>query len=184
MAFVPRSMPPPTNVPDTYLFWRKQLDLLGDAPPLDVLAATAEALGRHLSAHPAAAFRRPPAPGKWCAAEVLGHLLDIEWVFGFRTRTALFDEAPVVMSIDQDRWVAGQRYAAADPARLHRHFQVVRAANLALWTTLTPADLERTATHQGAGVSLSVGLMLRILAGHDLYHLNQIQQALSTIPAP
>lgn len=168
----------PVQPPDAYAFWRTQLDLLGAAPPLPVLAATPDALDALLAAYPAPAFRRRPAPGKWCAAEVAGHLLDTEWVFGFRLRTALYDEAPTLMPMDQDRWVAGQRHAEADPGALARHFRAVRTANLALWTALPPDALTRRAHHREAGVDLSVELMLRILAGHDRYHLDQMRRTL------
>ncbi len=171
----------PLTSPAGYDFWTRQLDLLGDREPLGVLAQTPDALAMMVAAYPGDVLRQRPFSGKWTPCEIFGHLVDIEWVFGFRIRTALFDEAPVLMPVDQDRWVAGQRHNETDLRALLTRFQALRAINLDLWRALPTEALARTAHHREADVPLSTGQMLRILAGHDLYHLHQMKEYVKTI---
>jgi hypothetical protein len=49
----------------------------------------------------------------------------------------------------------------------------MRLFNLALWKRTSPEDLKGTGQHNERGPE-SQGVMLRLLAGHDLSHLDQI----------
>jgi len=49
----------------------------------------------------------------------------------------------------------------------------MRQLNLALWRQLSPAELKRTGRHDQRGPE-SLETMLRMMAGHDLSHLDQI----------
>lgn len=167
------------EVPTGFEFWRKQLDRLGDRPPIPVLEATAGALRDHLAAAGSERWTRSAGEGVWTPADVAGHLFDVEWIFGFRTRTSAFDVDAGFPDCDQNRWVEEQREKRPPLPELIEHFARLRAANLALWVRLCPADLDRTGRHLGAGVSLSVGTLLRILAGHDLGHLQQVHDRLA-----
>jgi len=59
-------------------------------------------------------------------------------------------------------------------------FRTMRQFNLALWTRVSPADLQRTGQHNERGPE-SLGVMLRMLAGHDLSHLDQITRYIQTV---
>ena len=54
----------------------------------------------------------------------------------------------------------------------------VRTANLRLWRSLTPAQLERVGLHSERGPE-SVDLVLRMMGGHDLVHRRQIDRVLA-----
>jgi len=56
---------------------------------------------------------RPPAPGKWSAKEVIGHLIDSVSHNHQRFVRARFVEDLEFAGYEQDRWVAEQRYASA-----------------------------------------------------------------------
>jgi len=66
--------------------------------PLDVAAllqATGTQLAAELGALPEAVLRHHPAPGEWCAKEVLGHLIEAERRgFAGRIRTLLAEDRP------------------------------------------------------------------------------------------
>ena len=53
-------------------------------------------------------------------------------------------------------------------------------AHLALWTKLTPSQLARTGRHAERGVE-SLSMMIRMYAGHDLSHIDQITRYLAAI---
>ncbi|HEY1271766.1 MAG TPA: DinB family protein, partial [Terriglobales bacterium] len=45
-----------------------------------------------------------PSPEKWCIQEIVGHLADVEIVYGYRMRQMIADKNPVLAPIDQDDW--------------------------------------------------------------------------------
>jgi hypothetical protein len=154
--------------------------LLGDRNPLEVMARTPAALADVVHQHPAAVLRARPLAGKWTANEVIGHLVDSEWVYGYRLRLILCEDNPTILGMDQDLWVAGQGYNERDPEELLEVFRTMRPFNLALWKRVLPADLERTGQHNERGPE-SLGVMVRMLGGHDLAHLAQIARHLQAV---
>ncbi len=158
--------------------YQKKLEgLVGESDPLKVLGETVETLQKVVRETPAGLFRKRPFPGKWSPQEVLGHLSDAEWTMGFRTRTVLADNQPQIMAYDQERWVAAQDHNERDLGELLNTFVALRTANLQLWKKLTPAQLQRSGLHSERGQE-SLGQMLKMLAGHDRSHIDQIRRYL------
>jgi hypothetical protein len=71
--------------------------------------------------------------------------------------------------------VARLRHNEREPSELVENFRTLREFNLAVWRGRSPADLERTGQHNERGPE-SLAVMLRLLAGHDLSHLDQIRR--------
>jgi hypothetical protein len=154
-------------------YQEKMFNLVGDRNPLEILAQTASALGDIVSRHSARLLRRRPFEGKWTPNEVIGHLTDSEWVYGYRLRLILCEDAPAILGTKQDLWVAALRHNEREPSELVEIFRTLRHLNLAVWRRTPPEDLQRIGQHNERG-SESLGMMLRLLAGHDLSHLAQI----------
>ena len=169
---------PLVSAPQAY---RERLfNLLGDRNPLEVLTQTAPALGDVARKHSLSVLRARPFEGKWTPNEIIGHLTDSEWVYGYRLRLILCEENPAISGTDQDSWVASLRHNERDPSELAEIFRVLRQFNLALWKRTSPADLVRTGQHNERGPE-SLGVMLRLVAGHDLSHLDQINRYLQAV---
>ncbi len=151
----------------------KMFALLGDRNPLEVLAQTGSKLADIVGTHPATVLRTRPFEGKWTPNEIIGHLADSEWVYGYRLRLILCEDNPTILGMNQDLWVAGQGHNEREPSELVDMFRSMRQFNLAVWKRMSPADLQRTGHHNERGPE-SLGVMLRMLAGHDLSHLDQI----------
>jgi hypothetical protein len=164
-------------VTDPAAYRAKMDQLLGDRDPLDVLSATPDAVSRIAAEQPVAKMRSRPFPGKWTPNEIIGHLTDAEWVFGFRLRLILCEREPTIVGMDHDLWASGLHHNDADPGELVAMFSGLRRYNVPLWRRMTPADLKRTGRHNERGVE-SLGTMLRMAAGHDLSHIDQIQRYL------
>jgi hypothetical protein len=67
---------------------------LGEREPLEVLRgtpATARELCRGLDGD---GWRTPMAEGEWSPLQVVGHLLDVDIVYGFRWRLILTEDRP------------------------------------------------------------------------------------------
>jgi hypothetical protein len=159
--------------------YKSKMDrMIGARDPIEILGETADILGRIVGTQPVEEMRRRPYEGKWTPNEILGHLVDAEWVYGFRMRLVLCEDSPTILGMDQERWVDGQQYNDREPSDLLLMFRSMRACNLPLWKQMSAADLERTGKHNERGPE-SLGVMLRMLAGHDLSHIDQIQRYLA-----
>jgi hypothetical protein len=165
------------GVSDPEAYREKMFKLLGDRKPLEVLAQTASTLADIVRKYSATVLRTRPFEGKWTPNEVIGHLTDSEWVYGYRLRLILCEDSPTILGTNQDLWVAGQRHNEREPSELVEMFRTMRQFNLAVWKRLSPADLKRTGQHNERGPE-SLDVMLRMLAGHDLSHLDQIARYL------
>ena len=155
------------------------LDLLGDRDPADVQAATPAEV-RSLVAEAGAHLRERPAAGEWSVLELIGHIADAELVVGGRYRWIIAEDRPEIFPYDQDLWAARLRHNEADPAELIAPFEAMRTANLALWRRIPVEERARDGIHRERGPE-SYELTFKLLAGHDLFHVDQARQTLETV---
>jgi hypothetical protein len=147
--------------------------------PLKVQAATPKKLQRLLSRATLSKLRKRPAPGKWSIAEIVVHLADAEIAGAWRMRLILGSPGSPVAAFDQDSWVTALHYDKRDPRKALEQFRVVRETNLALLKTLTPEQWKHHGMHSERGQE-TIEHIVRMFAGHDLNHIAQIEQILST----
>jgi DinB superfamily len=149
--------------------------------PLRVQRATAGRIARLLRGVPRGRLLRRPAPGKWSVGEILAHLAEVEWVHGYRIRTILAASGARIQAFDQDDWARAGKYARRDPRRSFELFRALREANLGLLRGLGPAEWRRFGMHEERGRE-TIGDLARLLAGHDVNHLRQIERILGRGP--
>ena len=160
---------------------RAVLERVGEREPLGVLRATAGELARIVEARPHERLGRAEAPGKWSAAGVVQHLADAEVAWGWRIRQVLTVERPVLEGYDQDAWGAAFGYERAVASRGLELFRAARAGNLALVERCGPTELARVGLHSERGAE-TLAHMVRLNAGHDLVHLDQLERILAATP--
>lgn len=167
----------PVQSPEAYR--RQLLSLLGDDDPAVVGASTVARL-RDLVAEAGDRLRIRPEPTEWSVIEGIGHLVDSEITTSARVRWILAEDQPDIVGYDQDLWVDGLRHRDDDPNDLIALFEALRSANLRLWASRPPADRERVGIHRERGLE-SYGLMVRLAAGHDRFHVAQAERALNAV---
>jgi hypothetical protein len=118
-------------------------------------------------------LKKSYGPGKWTAGQIFCHLADAEMAIGFRSRQAVVEPNHRIQPFDQDMWA--RDYARQDAAAAVKACIASRAWNLSFWQTLSAEDLARVAFHPERGDE-SVETILKLLAGHDLNHLAQLEQ--------
>src|SRR5437016_9796368 len=103
---------------------RRLIARLKGRPPLEVLAETPAIILNLARSAPADLLRRRPFSERWTwtPCEVLGHVCDTEIVFGYRGRAIYCDDRPTIIGMDQDKWVAAQKYNERDPVELAVQF--------------------------------------------------------------
>src|SRR6266849_9249110 len=119
---------PLVSAPQAYR--EKMFNLLGERNPLEVLAQTASTLADIVGKHSAAVLRNRPFEGKWTPNEIIGHLTDSEWVYGYRLRLILCEDEPAILGIRQDAWVASLHHNEREPSELVEIFRMMRLFNL------------------------------------------------------
>lgn len=149
------------------------LALLGEQDTIEILQLTPLRVEDLLQSFSPDDFERSYEPGKWSVREVLAHLADSELAYSVRLRRTLAENEPVLQPFDQDRWA--ERYGRADPSLSAAAFTGARAWNLTLLSTLDLDDWLKEAYHPENGM-MSLDLMVRILAGHDINHLLQLER--------
>ena len=122
-----------------------------------------------------------PAPGKWSVGEILAHLSEIELLWGYRVRTLLERDEPEIVGMDQEVWARVGRYEKRDPRESLALFTALRRSNAALLAALPPKALARKGKHSQFG-GLTIADIARLLAGHDVNHIRQIDAILRKRP--
>jgi hypothetical protein len=121
-------------------------------------------------------LRYKPSPDKWCVLEILGHLADVEIIYGYRLRQMLADNAPVIAPIDQDAWTRNLNYLGSPPSELVAFYGLARHHNLRLLRTLKLSDLSKSAFHPETQRQVTVAELVERMAEHGIGHLQQIER--------
>jgi hypothetical protein len=159
-------------------YTQRMLDNTQGQDPIKLQSATAKKLDRLIKGVPTAKLRKRPAPDKWSVAEILAHLADVEIVVGWRMRSILGSPGTPIQAFDQDAWVAAGHYEKRDPRKALAQHWVAREANLDLLKSLTPDQWKHFGMHSERGQE-SIEHIVRMIAGHDLNHLQQIERILA-----
>ncbi len=148
-------------------------ELLGNRDPLAVLAETQEqipAIARKLGRD---GLKRSYGAGKWTGAQVLAHLADCEIAFGHRVRQIVAEPELPIQPFNETRWAA--HYDRANGLQAAETFHSLRGWNLSLFGQLTNEERARAARHPERGPE-TADTVIRILAGHTLNHLAQLEK--------
>jgi DinB superfamily len=95
----------------------------------------------------------------------------------------LAHDRPPLTGYDQDLWAERLGYVEADADQAMDDFGLLRRANLRLLARASDEDLKRVGVHAERGAE-SVEHMIRLYAGHDLLHLEQLARIRRAITQP
>ena len=115
------------------------------------------------------------ASDKWSIAEILAHLAESEIVFSYRLRLVLGANGTPIQAFDQNAWQANAGYIINDPKAALNLFRALRKSNTALLKSVPAEQWDRFGMHQERGKE-TVSRMVEMFAGHDVNHLQQIEQ--------
>lgn len=165
-------------MPETPQEYRNRMfSHVGTADPLKMQAAAAKKIEKLLKGVPAVKLKKQPAPGKWSVAQIVAHIADTEIVGGFRMRFILGAPGTSIQGFDQDVWVKALHYEKRDTQKSLEQFRAAREANLAMLKLLAPEQWKQYGIHAERGEE-SVETIVRMFAGHDINHIQQIERIL------
>ncbi len=153
-------------------------DLVGTDDPADVQAQTPALLRERVAkASAAGVLRTRPEPTEWSVVGLVGHFLDAEIFASARYRWILSHDRPALEGYDQDLVANASNHDDADPETLLAGWEGLRRADLALWERSTPEQRGREGVHMERGPS-TFEVLFREMAGHDRFHLAQIDRTI------
>lgn len=158
-------------------YTNRMLSNIEGKEPLHVQQATPKKLASLIGGRKKAQLFRRPAPGKWSVAEIMAHLADTEIVVSWRLRQILSSNGIALQSYDQDLWANAFDYGHRDPRHSLETFRLLRQNNLALLKAAPRRLWENYGVHQERG-NESIAHTIRMIAGHDVNHLQQVENIL------
>jgi DinB superfamily len=166
------------TMPETVQEYTSRLLSYADGKdPLRLQQAAPKKLAQLLKGKTKTRLMRKPGPDKWSIAEIVAHLADAEIAIAWRLRQVLSNNAIPIQAYDQDAWAKTLNYARRDPRQSLAHYTSLREANLVLLKSVPRKLWENYGIHQERG-NESASHVVRLVAGHDINHLRQVEAIL------
>jgi tRNA-binding protein len=156
----------------------RMLACAGDGDPRLVLQHTAGRIGALIATRTDAELRWTPSPDRWSIAQILAHLADAEVVSAYRVRMILAASGTPIQAFDQNAWARELDSENRDAFASLALFKALRTSLLALLENADEQTLERFGMHAERGKE-TIRHLLRLYAGHDVNHLQQIERLLA-----
>lgn len=113
------------------------------------------------------------APGKWSIKQLVGHLIDTEWIFTGRALWFARGTAAPLPGMDQDEFVDGANFDDQEPPGLRAQFRSLRQSTLDLFDSFDEATLLRRGI--ASECEFTVRAFAFLLAGHTRHHLGVLR---------
>ena len=143
--------------------------------PLTLQQAAPEKLATLLRGRSREELTRRPGPDRWSIAEITAHLADAEIAISWRLRQILSTNETPIQAYDQNSWASTFDYANRPVEQSLELFRVLRNSNLTILRSVRRELWENYGVHQERGKE-TVAHVVRMVAGHDLNHLQQIER--------
>lgn len=113
-------------------------------------------------------------PGKWTIKEILGHLIDTERIFGYRCLCIARGEMNNLPPYDEELYVQYGYFNERNYKHLLQEYELVKKSNYFLFESLPQEALYQIGNV--GGVQMAVLSIPYILLGHELHHLEIIEE--------
>lgn len=112
--------------------------------------------------------------GKWTLKQVFGHLTDTERIFNYRALCVARGEPKPLPGFDQDLYMKQTNFNEQSLDQLQEQYEATRQSTIALYSNFSDEELLRRGTISGS--SFTVRATGYVIAGHELHHLNIINE--------
>jgi hypothetical protein len=117
-----------------------------------------------------------PETGKWSVRQLVCHLADTELVVSFRFRQVIAQDAPPLITFDQDAWASRLDYAKRKPSHAIESFRRLRGENYELLKDQPEEVFARVGMHPERG-PVTLLDMLKLFTNHVEKHCTHIRAA-------
>jgi uncharacterized damage-inducible protein DinB len=110
--------------------------------------------------------------GEWSIKELIGHLVDVEHILGYRAfRFSRADETPLP-GFEQDDYVRASNYSQRTISDLLEEFELLRRANILNFGGLASEAFLRRGV--ASNNPFTVRSLLYAMVGHVIHHINSL----------
>jgi len=162
------------SLPAVPPFYQGYLQLSEGLSLTAALHRSLEALNGKLEEKLTAIGNEVYAPGKWTVPVILQHLIDVERVMSYRAMSFARRETASLPGFDEDAYAANTLQSQRDINTLLEELKLVRVSNIYMFDSFDEEELSREGTANN--VSLSVAALGYVIAGHQMHHLNIIEE--------
>lgn len=159
-------------------YFKNYIELAGDAEAVQSLESQLADLQDVFGGLAEEVAMTVHSPYSWNLKQVLGHLIDVEKIFGCRVLRIAAGENQSLPGFDQDVFVENTSYDHVSIDELLAEFEATRRSNLFMIRRWTPEMLQRSGICDGK--SISVKAIICLLVGHVNHHLNIVKKRLSS----
>jgi len=145
--------------------------------PVQMLQQTPKKIAQRVNLATSRQIKKTPGKGKWSVQEIVAHLADTEIALGYRLRKIAEEDGVMLQSFDQDIWAKNGAYKKADIKKSLASYLALRAMTVHFLKVQPKQVWQRHGKHTAFG-KLEFTKIVRMLAGHDVNHLKQIESNL------
>jgi len=114
------------------------------------------------------------AEGKWTLKEVLGHIIDSEWIFSNRALRFSRSDQTELPGFDQDDYISNANFNKLELKNIIDQFYHLRKANLLLFKSFSK---DQTLNIGIANKNIiSVRALIYITSGHQKHHIEVVKE--------
>lgn len=157
---------------DTYLTLVDETDIF------EILARQVGGLREVLSGKPPSMMEELHGQYTWTINQALGHLIDVERIFGYRTCRVAANDSTDMPGFNENDFVANLSYEGVTTEQLVDELDLLRQSNIAMLRRLQPECWDRMG--QADGKPISVRALAYLLVGHVRHHRRIFEQRLAT----
>jgi hypothetical protein len=114
------------------------------------------------------------APEKWSLLELLRHMVDTERIMSYRALCIARGEKQALPGFDENVYARHAATTIGSFADVLKEYQLIREANLLLFSSLNEEALSQTGNANGKDISARA--ILFVIAGHEQHHLQVIRE--------
>lgn len=118
-------------------------------------------------------------PDRFTPREVVAHLADWEPILRGRIEWALRAPGVEIAGIDESERAKEKKYASTDPQEQVELFIAEREKTITIIQKIEPAEWHYEVNHKERGI-MTTADQTSMLLGHDLYHIDQLLEFVSS----
>ena len=114
------------------------------------------------------------AEGKWTVKEVVGHIMDVERIFAYRSLCIARGETKPLPGMDQDMYVNNGNFNKRQLFDLNYEYRLLRESNILLFGGFDKSVLLNRGN--ASGYDVTVLALMFMTAGHEKHHLKILME--------
>lgn len=111
-----------------------------------------------------------PVPGTWSIQQIIGHLLDSDQIGGYRMKSIIAEDNPLILNYDETRFTERLMYDQLDVEAACDLFARNRRVVAAMLRRLPDETFARTGVHSVRG-KVTLGEIVETYADHLEHHM-------------